>query len=87
MIRRVIAVLVAALAAWIGLEQPALAVPTTGAPMVAYTYDGQHHAAPVTSTATERGPPPALAVGTTYEAVDRWPYDVSAPRNGLTPSA
>lgn len=59
-IRRALALVVSLLAVWVGLAQPSAATATTSsAAVTTYTYDGHHHGAALTHTATERGPPVA----------------------------
>lgn len=66
--RRLVAVVMAALAAWLGLVQPAQAVPGgTTAPVAAHAYDDHEHPMAVTNTSTERGPPAAHERDTTYD--------------------
>lgn len=86
MIQRVLVVLVAAVAAWIGLVQPAQAVLATRTPIVAYTYDGQHHAAAMTCAAADRGPPGKACDADVTRDADPGSNGISARSSGPTTS-
>jgi len=56
-IRRLIGLMIAILAAWIGVAAPGHAAPVPAASAPIYTYDTHHHTSVATNSTTERGPP------------------------------
>lgn len=83
MIRRLIGIVVALLAAWLGLAAPGYAEPVaTAAPPQIYTYDGHHASVESTADVSERGPPRSRHAITTPDAVDRRSRGTSARPSG-----
>lgn len=70
--KRLLALLVTLVAAWLGVMNPATAVaaPTQSVPV--FTYDTKAYDQPTDGTALERGPPATSHAHTTYPAVDHW---------------
>jgi Deoxyribonuclease NucA/NucB len=86
-VRRLLALILAAIAAF--LVAPQAAVTATSVTSVSvYTYDGHHHSAPSVGGASERGPPAAGNHFANDNAVDRRSYGDSArPDIGESPAA
>lgn len=81
--KRLVAALVALVAAWLGGAPTAAAAIPSAADAV-YTYDGGHHANASTYTTQERGPPGTYDHPTAYDAGARWSHCVSARPDGAT---
>lgn len=64
------ALVLASLAAWLGLNAPmaATAIPVSSQVAHAHVYDGGHLSAAASGTTTERGPPTECGNSTTYDA-------------------
>lgn len=75
---RVLAALVAALVAWIGLAQPGEAVAAPVPQVVGFSYDTHHRATPMIRDTSERGPP-AYDHDTAPSSVGLRPFGTSAP--------
>ena len=83
MIRRIVAVLAALFAGWLGLLQPATAATPPATFVSTNTYDSPHSPGVDEGTRDERGPPEASV----HHAVDRRSHGVSTRQDGAAPSA
>ena len=77
--RRILAVLLATLVAWLGFGAPTIAaVEAAPAPATVYAYDSHHHTAVATRTTKERGPPASYDLIATNGAVDHGSHGAAA---------
>lgn len=75
MIRRLLAIVGAAIIAWIGVAPPVMSTPaSTFTPIATYTYDGPHNVADFRSVVTRRGPLSSYVRETTTNDVDHSPH-------------
>jgi len=83
--RRLVALLIALVAAWLGATGIGPVHAASGFAVHTYTYDRQHGYTAARSVTSERGPPSTSGSATTYDAVDRWSRGGSADPDGSTP--
>lgn len=85
--KRLLVLLVATLAAWLGAgaPAPAIAIPTNVQWSPVYDNDGGFISATPTSATSERGPPPSYGYASCPDAVDRRSRGASARPDGPTP--
>lgn len=82
---RLVVVLIASLAAWLGSGTP-LALGTSTSSPAAYAYDSQHHTSVMTRTMAERAPPVSYDhTITAYNAVDHSSHGASARQDCAAP--
>lgn len=75
---RLIALVVAIAAIWLGIPQVAAAVVAPATPTATYNYDGCYRAAVAADLATERGPPTTGHHYTPYDGAHRWSHGAPA---------
>lgn len=75
---RLIALVVAIAATWLGIPQFAAAVVAPATPTATYNYDGCYCAAVAADLATERGPPSTGHHYTPYDGAHRWSHGARA---------
>jgi len=85
-VRRVVALIVAAVAAWLGIVSSGPAIAAATLSTQTYAYDIHHHPSATVVTASERGPPvTSRDHATSDNVVDRWSRGASARPDAATP--